>query len=74
MTGRIALREEIAAILERADNRWMTTREVTDRIHRRGRSRKRDGTHVTDFQIHGRTRKRPRLFEREGRRVRLRRP
>ena len=74
MTGRIALHAEIVAILERADSRWMTTREATDRIHRRGRSRKRDGTHVTDSQNHGRTRKRPRLFEREGRRVRLRRP
>ena len=74
MTGRIALHEESAAILEQTGNRWTTTREAADRVNRRGRYRKRDGTHVTGFPIHGRTRKRLHLLEREGRRVCLRRP
>ena len=52
----------------------MTTHEIAALVNERGRYRKKDGSQVTDYQIHGRTRKRPNLFERDGRKVRLLRP
>lgn len=70
----VTLHEEIAEILREAGNRWLTTTEIAERVNARGRYKKRDGTAVTAFQIHGRTKNYPALFERDGSRVRLREP
>ena len=72
--GSITLHEEIADILREYGNRWMITQVLADEVNQRGRYRKRDGSAVTAFQIHGRTRNYGRLFERDGSRVRLREP
>ena len=68
----ITLHAELQAILDERGNRWMTTAELADIVNRRGKYRKRDGSPVDAFQIHGRTRKYAKLFEREGSQVRLR--
>lgn len=69
--GRVTLHQEIADILRQQG--WMTTKEIADAVNRRGRYVKRDGSAMTAFQVHGRTRNYPHLFERDGSRVRLRR-
>lgn len=46
--------------------RAMTTAELAERISTGGLYRKRDGSAVTPFQIHGRTRKYPQLFSKAG--------
>jgi hypothetical protein len=69
---KVRLHQEIAEIL-RGHGGWMTTAEIADDVARRGRYKKQDGTsNVTAFQVHGRTRNKPQLFERDGSRVRLR--
>jgi len=70
----VTLHEELATILGRRGNRWMSTSELAELVNSRGRYRKRDGSPVTAFQVHGRTRKYTDLFERDGSRVRLIRP
>ncbi|MDQ1130971.1 GIY-YIG nuclease family protein [Microbacterium sp. SORGH_AS_0888] len=44
----------------------MTTAELAERVNTGGLYKKRDGSPVTPFQIHGRTRKYPQLFSRAG--------
>lgn len=66
----ITLHEEIQDILRDNNNDWMTTHEIATLANERGRYHKKDGSAVTNFQIHGRTRNYPHLFEREGSRVR----
>ena len=66
MGKKVTLHEEIRDILEREGNRWMTTSELADRVNWRGRYRKRDGSSVSRFQIHGRTRNYSRLFGHNG--------
>ena len=69
---RVTLHEEIAAILEKHGNRWMTTSEIAAEVQDRQAYVKRDGTSdVTAFQIHGRTKNYPHLFDRDGSKVRL---
>jgi hypothetical protein len=67
----VTLHDEIAVILEMHSNNWMTTQEISHMVNERGIYKKRDGTPVSAFQIHGRTRNYNGLFEREGSRVRL---
>jgi hypothetical protein len=70
--GRVTLHGEIAAVLGNHGNRWMTTQEIATLVAIRGVYKKRDGTSdVTAFQVHGRTKNYPHLFERDGIRVRL---
>ena len=69
----IALHEEIAAILSESGRGWMTTTEIADEVNRRSTYHKRDGSLVSPFQVHGRTRNYATLFDRDGSRVRLRR-
>jgi hypothetical protein len=71
---RITLHEELVAILRERGGGWMTTRELADAVNERGRYHKRDGSPVDDFQVHGRTKNYPQLFDRDGSRVRLRIP
>lgn len=73
MRDRITLHSEIEAILSETDQEWLTTQEIADLVNARGRYHKGDGSAVTAFQIHGRTRNYPHLFDREGSRVRLQR-
>ena len=64
------LHEEIRAILEAHGNRWMTTREIAERVNQRGRYRKRDGSEISPFQVARRTYNYPDFFEVVGGRVR----
>lgn len=68
---KITLHEEIADILRDGPSGWMSTQKIADLVNARGRYRKKDGSTVTDFQIHGRTRNYSDLFDRDGSRVRL---
>jgi hypothetical protein len=68
----VTLHHELAAILRDNGNRWMATSELAHRVNERGIYRKRDGSGVTAFQVHGRTRNYGQLFERDGAKVRLR--
>ena len=67
---KITLHEEIYDILNSKGDSSMTTSELAALVNQRGRYRKRDGSPVTAFQVHGRTRNYPNLFERNGSRVR----
>jgi len=69
---RVRLHEEMSAILRERGNPWMSRRELADFVNTRGRYHKHDGSAVTDFQIHGRARQYPNLFDRQGTRIRLR--
>lgn len=71
MGKKVTLHVDIRDILELEGNRWMSTSELADRVNHRGRYRKRDGSSVSRFQIHGRTRNYSRLFERKGSLVRV---
>lgn len=44
----------------------MTTRQIADEINRNGWYRKRDGSEIQAFQIHGRTRNYSNIFDRDG--------
>ena len=60
----MTLHEAIAEVLETA-GRAMTTREIADELNRIKTYRKKDGSEIEAFQIHGRTRNYPDLFERD---------
>jgi hypothetical protein len=70
-SGSLTLHEEIADILNENDNEWMTTLEIARSANRRSKYQKRDGSEISAFQIHGRTRNYGDLFERDGSKVRL---
>jgi hypothetical protein len=70
-SDKVTLHEELVAIL-RERGTAMSTKELAAEVNRRGRYRKRDGTPITDYQVHGRTKNYPKLFERDGTTVRLR--
>lgn len=69
----VTLHEELAAIFAEHGNARMTTAELAKFVNERGNYSKRDGSAVTEFQVHGRTRNYDQLFDRDGSRVRLRR-
>jgi hypothetical protein len=69
---RKTLHEEVERILRENGRPWMTTEELARMVNDSGNYRKKDGSPVTPFQIHGRTRNYSDLFERNGARVRLR--
>ena len=71
MASRPTLHAELRAILLEVANQWMTTTESAEAVNRRGQYRKADGSPVDEFQVHGRTKNYPHLFERDGSRVRL---
>jgi hypoxanthine-DNA glycosylase len=66
----VMLHEEIRAVLL-TRSRQMATQEIADEVNRRGNYRKRNGSAVTAFQVHGRTRNYSDIFTREGSRVGL---
>lgn len=57
--------------LLRQTGRQMTTHEIADRLNENKWYKKKDGSKITDFQIHGRTKNYPQLFYREGATVSL---
>ena len=61
----MTLHEEIVAILKEVGHGLMT-KEIAEKVNERGNYHKRDGSSVTPFQIHGRTKNYPKLFTREG--------
>jgi hypothetical protein len=66
----MTLHEAIKVVLEGA-GRPMSTREIAAELNRRELYAKKDGTEITDFQVHGRTKNYPKLFRREGTTVSL---
>jgi hypothetical protein len=64
------LHEAIKVVLEETGHP-MSTRDIAAEVNRRGLYRKKDGSEVTDFQVHGRTKNYPKLFRREGTTVSL---
>jgi hypothetical protein len=72
--GMPTLHEEIEAILRERGGGPMTTKEIADQVQRRRNYVKRDGSSdVGAFQIHGRTKNYPQLFDRDGSKVSLKR-
>jgi len=51
--------------------RQMTTQEIADSLNKKNWYQKKDGSKITDFQIHGRTKNYPQLFNRGGATVSL---
>ena len=70
-TEKIFLHNEIKAILLESDKEWMTTKELAALVNERQRYRKKDGSEMTAWQIHGRAKNYPNLFERDKQLVRL---
>ena len=70
--GRKTLHAALEQVLQENDNRWMTVRELSDEINRRGLYRKKDGSTVEPNQVHARTKNYDGVFEKDGSRVRLR--
>lgn len=62
--------EAIVKILEEND-RMMTTTEIANAVNDTKYYTRKDGSMVTPFQIHGRTKNYPQLFTRDGSRVGL---
>jgi HB1, ASXL, restriction endonuclease HTH domain len=70
--GHLTLHAALEQILREHDNRWMTVRELSNEINRRGLYLKKDGTPVEPNQVHARTKNYDTIFEKDGPRVRLR--
>lgn len=70
----ITLHEEIRDILQEHGVDGLTPSQIAGLVNKRSRYRKKDGSDVTAFQIHGRTKNYPHLFVRDGSRVRLKNP
>lgn len=70
--GHVLLHEAMIQALRNRNNLPMSARELADAVNRSGLYRKRDGSPVDPGQIHARVHNYPRLFIREGGRIRLR--
>ena len=66
----MTLHEAIIKVLQQK-GRTMTTQEIADELNKNGLYSKKDDSSISDFQIHGRTRKYPHLFNRAGSMVSL---
>ena len=66
----MTLHEAIIKVLQQK-GRTMTTQEIADELNINGSYSKRNDSLITDFHIHGRTRKYSHLFNRDGIRVSL---
>jgi len=57
-----------AAIVQtlRDENRALTTKEIAEKLNQSKIYIKKDKSEITDFQIHGRTKNYPNLFNRDG--------
>ena len=61
----MTLHSAIESVLKKK-NKAMTTQEIADDLNKNGLYQKKDKSEITAFQVHGRTRKHPHLFERNG--------
>lgn len=61
----MTLHEAIEELL-RQTGRPMTTRQIADGLNKNGWYQKKDGSTIQPFQIHGRARKYPNIFDRDG--------
>jgi hypothetical protein len=61
----MTLHEAIEKLLKQT-GRPMTTKEIADNLNQNKWYVKKDGSKITDFQIHGRTRNYPQYFNRDG--------
>lgn len=68
---KITLHEELRAIFIESGEEWLSTRQLADRVNEKRRYRKKDGSDVTPYQIHGRTRHYSHIFEQQKQQVRL---
>jgi len=66
----MTLHEAIVKVLKTAES-VMTTQQIADELNRTKAYQKRDGSIISDYQIHGRTRKYAHLFDRDGSKVSL---
>ena len=66
----MTLHEAIIKLLEET-GRQMSTQEIADELNLNGWYQKRDGSEISAFQIHGRTRNYPQYFDRDGNSVML---
>lgn len=67
----MTLHEAIEKLLRQV-GRPMTTKEIADELNKNGWYQKKEGSLITPFQIHGRTKNYPNLFMRNGSTVSLR--
>jgi hypothetical protein len=65
------LHDALSRVLEDTGNEWMSARELTDEVNRRGLYRTRDGSPVEVNQVHARTKNYADLFEKDGPKIRL---
>lgn len=71
----ITLHEEIAAILRERGNEWMHVKDIAAEVNRRQNYEKKDiskSREVSSYQIRGRVKNYPHLFEQDGQLARLR--
>jgi hypothetical protein len=61
----MTLHTAIQRILQKSGES-MTTQEIADELNQKGLYQKRDGTEITNYQVHGRTKNYPHIFNREG--------
>ena len=66
----MTLHEAIIEVLNKS-GRSMTTQKIANELSSTGLYRKKDGSEISAFQIHGRTRKYSDLFDRDGSTVSL---
>ena len=66
----MTLHEAILVIIKEK-NREMTTTEIADELNKRKLYSKKDGSEITPFQVHGRTKNYPQYFSRNGSKVGL---
>lgn len=66
----MTLHEAIIVILKEK-NREMTTTEIANELNRSNLYSKKDGSEITDYQVHGRTKNYPKFFSRDGSKVGL---
>ena len=61
----MTLHEAIKQILQ-DKGQSMTTNEIANELNKKGLYQKKDGTEISDFQVHGRTKSYPNIFNRNG--------
>lgn len=61
----MTLHEAIEKLLKE-EGRSMSTAEITDKLNELGWFKKKDGSAICEFQVHGRTHSFPSLFNRDG--------
>jgi hypothetical protein len=68
---KITLHEELRSIFLESNEEWLTTKQLAGLVNQRRRYRKKDGSDVTPYQIHGRTKNYEHLFKRKKQLVKL---